>query len=221
MIGALSIEEQIEERGVQRLCHATKLENLRSISAHGLISRERLNMADIPYVPNDRQRYDGRLDLISCTIEVPNAKYLWTIGGPEAEWVVFLVDAAAELVRPSTYFSAHNAARSKGRSIDKGPAAFASLFDSTETIVRGSDHHPACPTDLQAEALVTSFIRPAHVMGLVVASVQVARRHRESLQGYAAQVGAAVLVCPDFFEADRLIDMIQHGRLPRPEPLDL
>jgi hypothetical protein len=221
MTGALPIKDQLARRGIRHLCHATMLMNLPSIRAYGLISCERLNKAAIAYVPNDKRRYDGRLDLISCTIEVPNARYLWNVGGPQAEWVVFLIDAASELTRDSTHFCAGNAARLKGRSIESGPEAFASLFANTDTVVRGPEHHPACSTDLQAEVLVKHYVRPAHIMGLVVASAEVAKRHRKNLQDYSVQVGAPILECPDFFERDRLIEMIQLGQMPRPRPVDL
>lgn len=76
MCDKLDIMKCIEKRKIKKLIHFTSVSNLESILKKGLLSREMLEEKNIKFEYTDMQRYDGRKDCISLSIEYPNFKML-------------------------------------------------------------------------------------------------------------------------------------------------
>lgn len=76
MCDKLDIMKCIEKRKIKKLIHFTSVSNLESILKKGLLSREMLEEKNIKFECTDMQRYDGRKDCISLSIEYPNFKML-------------------------------------------------------------------------------------------------------------------------------------------------
>ncbi|MCM1145466.1 MAG: DUF4433 domain-containing protein, partial [Lachnoclostridium sp.] len=72
-MGALDI---LKSRGVSRLCHFTKLQNLTHIlsSESGILASNSIR-SDIKNV-TDEERYDNELNYICCSVEYPNSWFL-------------------------------------------------------------------------------------------------------------------------------------------------
>lgn len=86
---ATTIEEFVEERGIKSLFHFTRLNNLPSILAHGLLTKDACVCTGIAPVINDAYRYDGT-GAISATVSYPNYKMFYRLrcDNPDVEWVV-------------------------------------------------------------------------------------------------------------------------------------
>lgn len=76
MCDKLDIMKCIEKRKIKKLIHFTSVSNLESILKKGLLSREMLEEKNIKFECTDMQRYDGKKDCISLSIEYPNFKML-------------------------------------------------------------------------------------------------------------------------------------------------
>jgi hypothetical protein len=71
------IRQECASRGITRICHFTQSRNLAHIfdDPLGLCSTRTLQEHDLPHNPTDTERFDGRNDLICCSIEYPNTYY--------------------------------------------------------------------------------------------------------------------------------------------------
>ena len=72
----MSAYDILTTRGVTRLCHFTKLQNLTHIitSADGVLASSSIRQ-DTKNV-NDVARYDGELDFVCCSVQYPNSWFL-------------------------------------------------------------------------------------------------------------------------------------------------
>ena len=62
----------VRERGIERLTHVTRLQNLALILRHGLLPVSRFGeLSEVP-LKNDAERIDGRLNAVSLSITHPN-----------------------------------------------------------------------------------------------------------------------------------------------------
>lgn len=167
-----------EERGIERLCHFTRLESLsRIIESGALMSRDKLGKEGRSFDFNDKLRFDKRLDHICLSVAVPNpylmAKFVSRF--PNVNWIVLELGISL-LWSEGTEFCPTNAAASSGNLCDLGANAFKKLFDDEVQIkpwelrTRRPDQRRDHPTDIQAEVLVKSFISLEHVAGICVKS---------------------------------------------------
>jgi hypothetical protein len=159
------IRRAVRRRGIERLFHFTRVENLPSIRAHGLLSRKQLAERGIEALVNDHDRHDGHLDRISLSIGFPNTRLLqaWRAIHPSARWAV-LVLRPVVLWHHDCLFCPGNAASRRFRAMApeqlRGLAAFQRLFKrvvSDDVPTRRRDW----PTDVQAEVLAGGTIDPS------------------------------------------------------------
>lgn len=212
------IQRECASRGITRICHFTQSRNLAHIfdDPLGLCSTRTLQEHDLPLNPTDTERFDGRDDLICCSIEYPNTYYFAKVRERDPlfkDWVVLMIDPSY-LWHPETCFCPCNAARSCGGYIRKGIEGFRSLYADTSpgiTFSRPRNHLPAAPTDIQAEVLLKDPIPLDSITGIAVHTEEQAQREicRLSLQGIT--IDKPIYIAPDFFNKTSLSRMIQRG----------
>jgi hypothetical protein len=213
------IQQECKVRGITRLCHFTQSRNLAHIfdSPLGLYSTKTLQSLGMPHNPTDPNRYDGRDDLICCSIEYPNTYYFHTVRGHDhlfKDWVVLLIEPDY-LWQPDTCFCPCNAARECGNYIQTGFQGFLSLYEDTSPGIKFSrppSHLSAASTDIQAEVLVKDPIYLDSIIGVVVQSMEQAEQEvfRFNLQGIS--INKPIYIVPDFFNRSNLSRLIQQGR---------
>ncbi len=181
------IGSEINRLGITRLCHFTHLSSFRQIAAdENVWSTQVLTEKHPSAAVNDRLRLDGHLTYISCSIQFPN---LWVLDAYRAnghrtdEWVVLLLDPKL-LSASSTRFSPVNAATSFGAHVTHGLESLVSMFQprppSVHNVYRGQLHLKSCPTDNQAEVLVSKAIHSDEIIGVVCMTPEV-RQHVDQL----------------------------------------
>ncbi len=212
------IQEICRRRGITRICHFTQSRNLAHIfdEPYGLHSTRTLKANDIPHNPTDLERYDGRDDLVCCSIEYPNTYYFSKVRDKERlfpDWVVLYIDQTF-LWHPDTRFCPCNAAKARGKYIHKEVKGFELLFAQTSpaiTFARKPSHLSSAPTDIQAEVLVPDPIPLDSIAGIAVQSHGQAQREifRLSLQGIL--LNKPVFIAPDFYDRAKISRLIQAG----------
>ncbi len=212
------IQQECNSRGITRLCHFTQSRNLSHIfdDPFGLCSTRTLQSHDMPHNPTDPDRYDGRDDLICCSIEYPNTYYFVKVREHDhlfKDWVVLLIEPSY-LWQPDTCFCPCNAAKSRGKYIQTGIQGFRSLYAATSPGINFSRplrHLSAAPTDIQAEVLLKDLIPLDSITGIAVQSEEQAQREicRLNLQGIS--IDKPIYIAPDFFKRTTLSDLIQQG----------
>ena len=95
------IQQICKERGITMLCHFTRIENLRSILQHGLLSHRILKTWTHPTIFNDEDRADRCPEANCLSISFPNYKMFWDLrkkkekieGIKDSQWVVLFLHA--------------------------------------------------------------------------------------------------------------------------------
>ncbi len=91
------IQQICHERGINTLCHFTRIERLPSILHRGLLNRNFLETLPSKIRPQfpDPNRDDGYKDAICLSISFPNYRMFFSKTGHtnQREWVVLLLDA--------------------------------------------------------------------------------------------------------------------------------
>ncbi len=156
---ATTIAELVNERGIKSLVHFTRLHNLPSILANGLLTKEVCARAGISPAINDPYRYDGT-GAISATISYPNYKMFYRLrcDHQDVEWVVLTLKRSL-LWRTRCAFSNTNAGDSSVYNVPianrMGLDAFKSMFSDFGHVQRATlnipDHYTTNP---QAEVLL-------------------------------------------------------------------
>ena len=222
--GLDSIREQVEKRGIRRLCHFTSSRNLFGIlsSERGLRSPADLHRNGME-VSGDRFRLDGYPDHVCCSVEFPNAWCFSSIreGRGYAHGVVLFIEPVY-LWQPGTKFCPVNAATASGRLIGEGPDAFREVFAERvegrrRTSTRGPHHPNFLPTNEQAEVLVPSGIPRKHITGVAVRDEAQAAREHHRLLAHGISPPPLVVV-PEFYEPQRLSDLLRVGKKPAETP---
>lgn len=160
----------LADQQVEHLIHFTRIENLRSILRHGLLSRERLAELRLPHVVNDDSRFDGMRDAVCLSVSFPNYRmfYAKRRQKPETDWVVLRLKP--ELVaNKRCAFSPTNAASSSVSSLPlttrMSPQAVKDMFQDRPGVASraqlGLARHYT--TDPQAEILVLDAIAPEYI----------------------------------------------------------
>jgi len=160
------VREVIEERGIIRVCHFTRIENLESMLSKGYIySREELESLGINRIDNDPRRFDGHKKYICCSIMRPNrfllSKWINENTDGRNDWIVLCIDP--QIMARQCSFSSVNAATGGGQHIREGIEALESMFANTVTnrrgiITRPSGREKYFTTDEQAEVLIKGRI---------------------------------------------------------------
>lgn len=209
--------EQIQERGISRLCHFTKAKNLTYIleDLKGIFASELIppHIKDI----NDEIRLDNKLDYICCSVEYPNIYYLDRIKDNDKlfkEWIILSINPKIIVDKPCL-FSPVNAATECGKYIEGGRIGFSKLYSQVintnkRTINRDSKAIKACPTDLQAEVLVEKFIPKEYINAIIVQNQEEGKKQHFKLMMLGLDKNIKVIVAPELFKKESY-SKLRHG----------
>jgi hypothetical protein len=168
-----AIKEYCKERGIECLMHFTRVENLKHIIKHGLVTRTQVDQWRKEYNNSfplicDEERWDNTLDSISLSISFPNYKLFYEQRQKhKGTWVVIQLDKSI-LWELDCAFCHKNAASSEVRCIDiqqrKSVEALRAMFCNTPDNLRGKLNLPdRYTTDPQAEVLVLENIPTRYI----------------------------------------------------------
>lgn len=217
------IRQECASRGITRICHFTQSRNLAHIfdDPLGLCSTRTLQEHDLPHNPTDTERFDGRNDLICCSIEYPNTYYFIKVREREPlfkDWVVLMIDPSY-LWHPETCFCPCNAARSCGGYIRTGFEGFLSLYAPISpgftAYSRSARHLPAAPTDIQAEVLLKDPIPLDSITGIAVHTEDQAHREICRLRLQGITIDKPIYIAPEFFQRSTLQNAYGTGLIQR------
>lgn len=217
------IRQECASRGITRICHFTQSRNLAHIfdDPLGLCSTRTLQEYDLPHNPTDTERFDGRNDLICCSIEYPNTYYFIKVREREPlfkDWVVLMIDPSY-LWHPETCFCPCNAARSCGGYIRTGIEGFLSLYAPISpgftAYSRSARHLPAAPTDIQAEVLLKDPIPLDSITGIAVHTEDQAHREICRLRLQGITIDKPIYIAPEFFQRSTLQNAYGTGLIQR------
>ena len=164
------IERFVRERGITAVLHFTRLENLRSIITHGLLSRSKLDERDIKYTFNDVQRLDDHPRASSLSISWPNYRmfYKYRINEQGSKWSVIAFKPDI-LWKIRCAFCRENAASAREKSIAAskkiGAEGLTVLFEEVNdgrprAALKIPDNYPTNP---QAEVLAFGEIPSSYI----------------------------------------------------------
>lgn len=218
--------EEVEKRGICRLCHFTPSRNLQHIAAGGvgILSTKALQEDErAVFNATDLSRFDNQTGHICCSVEYPNAWYFDRARAAEVlfqNWVVLLIKPDA-IWKTGTLFSPRNAAAGSGAYLKSGIAGFSALFadkiggSGGQVFTRSPNHLLPCPTDQQAEVLVEDRILMEDILGVAVQDEAQARRERVALRTNGLDPDAFRFVAaPHFFKKYELSNAIRYGLRP-------
>lgn len=191
-----AIQDVFKRRGVTRLCHMTEVENLLSILAEdsGVLANVFLKEKRV-YV-NDTDRYDGRADYISTSIQYPNVWY-YNYKKNLNDWAIIFIDISI-CRRGNTLFSPVNAATGKGAYLGVGVDSLKKSFDeSVNGRIRNTNMLSCCPTDDQAEVMIYEEIPTSFISGIAFETMEVIERFTTE----AIKMG---IQCPNLYLAPEL-----------------
>ncbi len=157
----------LKERGVGKIVHFTKVDNLESIFEYGIHSIESLKLLGINYLPSDLYRLDGKLDKISTSISYPNYKmfYKKRMEDTSVDWVVITIKPKLIIDKLDSEFYSDNAARGGGC---QGLAP--TTNEDLEGMFYTSNRSPYIPssytTNPQAEVLINNNISTKYFMNV-------------------------------------------------------
>jgi hypothetical protein len=221
------LKEEIESRGITRLCHFTPSRNFGHIAAggSGVLSTKKLKQDERAVLnQTDLERLDGYPDHICCSIEYPNAWYLDRAREKERifkDWVILLLSPWL-MLKEGTLFCPRNAAAKRGCYLEPGVKGFLNMFAPEvpgaygKTFRRGPNHLSAVATDQQAEVLIPDHIAKDDILGIAVKDEVQVRNEvlRLKLMGVSADAFRFV-IAPDLFDKYSLNCLIQSGKRPK------
>lgn len=176
-------QEEIEKRGITRLCHFTKSSNLPFILGDGKV--ERNGILSTKYIRGsdyleelDKKRLDGHIENVCCTVQNPNRKYFLSrqFRGENDlfhQWTVIYIDPS--IINDTSEFSPVNAAAANGANLQSGIAAFKELFADPISYIQGGAYHHEFrdmgladneTTDEQAEVQIKDYIPKEYIIGV-------------------------------------------------------
>lgn len=199
----MSAYDILTARGVARLCHFTKFQNLTHIitSENGVLASSSIQQ-DTKNV-NDTARYDGELDFVCCSVQYPNSWFLKSAMQNNSDkifrdWVVLYVDLQI-LNCKKTKFCPCNASKGCGAYIDENMEHVGSIFaasNPTFRYPRTPEMLSFCPTDGQAEILIEGNIPRKYITGIAVGDEDVAKRVYSVLKMYNME-HISLYIAPD------------------------
>lgn len=207
-----------EIRGVTRLCHFTKLVRLTHIlsSPNGILSSQNINNDILSQT--DPFRLDGRPGSVCCSIQYPNTWYLKKARERDqdhifADWVVIFIDLDI-LGKRTIAFSPCNAAKGRGKYILDDINMLDQLYANVTTAGRRRDSQllSCCPTDDQAEILISGSIPRNFFTGFAVSNKERAN-HLYSILCVYSMEDVPIVIAPDLFST-AWSDLAHQGKLP-------
>jgi len=180
------IRRAVLRRGISRLFHFTRVENIESIQQHGLLSRRLLSERGVEAVVNDLERRDGHLDRISVSVGFPNSRLMkaWKMMNPTAVWAVLALRPVV-LWDQDCLFCPGNAASRRIQAMApealRGAAALEELFRRDMPAAVAEKDRQDWPTEVQAEVLVHGAIDPSRIECIYFERPSVLRRFSGTL----------------------------------------
>ena len=173
----LKFQEIIQQKGILKLIHVTRKDNLKSILKHGILSRQTLDKDKIKYFYNDKRRLDDWLNAVCVSVTKLNPhlikKFSHVYNLQKKDW--FQIHIKPEvLTKIDAIFCETNAAssiyndfRSKSKiKYLQTPDAFLRLFNKNTINSRGifprKNKKLNETTDNQAEICILGKINPEH-----------------------------------------------------------
>lgn len=173
------MENEVKSRSIDYVWHFTKIENVDSVLANGLIPRAMLEAQGAGVAYNDQYRMDGQRTANCLSIGHPNYKMFYSLRcqDPNQKWVVVAFKSEILWLKDCA-FCHENAASNNVTAIPiqlrKGVAAFNRMFDPVAgkpdraTLKLPDD----CPTNPQAEVLVFDTLEPQYIRGVITPDKQ-------------------------------------------------
>lgn len=222
-----TIKQEVERRGITRLCHFTPSRNLVHIltGTTGILATKKLQTDERSvFTPTDLQRLDRHENYICCSIEYPNAWYFDKAKSKDElfkDWVILFINPKY-LWLPGTRFCPRNAASGYGNHVAEGKEAFLSMFNQSvpgaynRTWTRSNTHLACCPTDNQAEVLIPDTISIGDIFSIAVKTKTQATNEaaRLSLLG-VPEDRFNFIIAPTLFEKYNLKECISSGKRPQ------
>ncbi|PSB05936.1 DUF4433 domain-containing protein [filamentous cyanobacterium Phorm 46] len=222
-----TIKQEVESRGITRLCHFTPSRNLVHIltGTTGILATKKLQTDERSvFTPTDLQRLDRHENYICCSIEYPNAWYFDKAKSKDElfkDWVILFINPKY-LWLPGTRFCSRNAASASGNLVAEGKEAFLSMFDQSvpgaynKTFTRSNTHLACCPTDNQAEVLIPDTISIGDILSIGVKTKTQAKNEavRLSLLN-VPEDRFNFVIAPTLFEKYNLKECISSGKRPQ------
>lgn len=213
-----AIRAYCADRRIATLVHFTRLENLASILAQGILPRSTLEGQARGVIFNDEIRTDGHKNAVCLSISFPNYKmfYKYRVADQAATWAVLLVraDVLWELDCAFCWANAASSAISRlSVAVLKDPVSLAKMFaDQCEVsgITRAACGIPNCyPTNPQAEVLAFSGVPLSYVTAACF-------KDRDAKSKFFTSHGArlALDVKPSYFSARSDWQAWKHGTEP-------
>lgn len=167
--------------GVTRLCHFTKLQSLAQIvsTETGILPSSSIR-SDTKNV-TDKERYDGELECVCCSVEYPNSWFLQKamINNTDKifrDWLTIYIDLNI-LNLNNAKFCPCNASTDWGRYITNDiRALFADSVRCKRIYYRTPSMLSCCTTDGQAEILIKDGIPRQYISGFAVGDKNMAGR---------------------------------------------
>lgn len=188
-----AIDEECKARGIEKMYHFTRVENLLSILEIGIVPREVLEKTGREFAYCDENRYDRRKDCTCLSIEYPNMWLLNKKKNEHHDWEVALIELDASLLlKYDAYFAKHNAAAGDSK-IDKKIETFRELFseefkidfwwkEKTLTFKREEGCANQWPTSDQAEVLIQDTIDITFIRNVIFKNDENMRRYEKMLK---------------------------------------
>ncbi len=219
-----AIQADARRRGITRLCHFMQSRKLPHVLAEiqALLPTQQLRdrYPDVLDV-TDKERLDGRLDYVCCSIEYPNSWYFRKIQNRDPlfkDWVIICLDPALIWEREAL-FSPRNAAAQGGALLQPGWQGWQALFMSQvigaydKTYARSTRMLDCCPTDDQAEALIPDAIPQRYIKAIVVKDAQQAYKEQTRLETLGVQPFFPWIAAPVLFTTD-WSTLVRQGQRP-------
>lgn len=215
----MSAYDILTARGVTRLCHFTKFQNLTHIipSKTGVLASNSIRQ-DTKNV-TDNERYDNELDYVCCSVQYPNSWFLKKAMQNNTDkifndWLVLYIDLSI-LNYQKAKFCPCNASKGNGIYINDNMEEIDSIFAisvPTFSYPRSPSMFASCPTDGQAEILIKDSIPREYIIGIVTGNEDVAKRVYAMLKIYNVE-RIPVCVAPDVITPN-WSSMIKKGCMP-------
>ncbi len=219
------IAQLAQQRGITRLCHFTPSRNLVHIASDktGILATSKLQEGERGvFTATDLSRYDNRPGHICCSIQYPNGWFFSKARAADRlfqDWVVLLLKPD-HLWSSGTEFCPWNAAAAFGSTIRTGVSGFNAMYEPVVSPPTGRQFRrtpqrlASCPTDDQAEVLISDAIPLSDVLGVVVQDEVQARN--EHLRFQLAQIPTTLdfIIAPSFFAKYELSGLISRGLCP-------
>lgn len=221
----LEVAAALTSLPLARLTHFTPAMNLPHIFADGQIRSVKDLSEDLRacYRATDLQRLDGYPDKVCCSLQYPNGFY-FDIARRKSDminypdWVLLLLDKSIAAAQ-GTLFCPRNAAAAAGQVVPGVRGLRACYAQSVvgqggRTYVRGPQHDPGSPTDVQAEVLVIAPVPLSAVRAIVFPTEAAARQEHGRLErlGTLPPNEMQWMVSPGMFQKWTIANAVQSSR---------